>query len=158
MRGFQKMKREIIKSFSCAFRGIFVCAAKERNFRIHIIAIVYVTVFSLLYELPKEKYILLLLIFTLVVFAELVNTAVETAVNIHVKHYDRLAKNAKDVAAGAVLVTAITAVITAFLMFCNVEKLTAAFDNFKSTPIIFIPLIISVPLAILFIKGIKFRK
>ena len=152
------MIKEIIKSFSYALRGIFVCATKERNFRIHITAVFYVTIFSMLYKLEKDKYIILLLVFTLVIFAELVNTAIETIVNLNVKHYDQLARNAKDVAAGAVLITAVSAVIIAVILFCNIHKLETALNNFTNDPIIWLPLIISVPLAIAFIKGKKIER
>lgn len=110
-----------LKGFKYAFEGIVYCVKTQRNFRFHICAAVFVTAFSFFYELTRGEYALLMLTFALVLSAELVNTAVESAVDLHSTERNRLAKVAKDAAAGGVLVTAVFAVIVGVLLFGDID-------------------------------------
>lgn len=146
---------QLIKSFKYAVRGICLCIKNERNFRVHIVALLSVLVFALVYGLPKENYIYLLLIFGLVLFAELINSAMEALVNINSSHYNYFARNAKDIAAGAVLITAIFSVAIAVILFSNLEKLQSAICIVFCSPVNIIALVFGVVIAYIFIKGVK---
>lgn len=146
---------QLIKSFKYAIRGICLCIKNERNFRVHIIALFSVVVFALVYGLPKENYIFLLLIFGLVLFAELINSAMEALVNINSSHYNYFARNAKDIAAGAVLITAIFSVVIAVILFSDLEKLYKAICIVFCSPINTIALLFWISISYIFIKGVK---
>jgi diacylglycerol kinase (ATP) len=92
----------------------------------------------------------------LVIFAELINTAIEAVVDIIVDEYHPRAKAAKDVAAGAVLVTAINAVIVAYVIFFDKFEPTASsiMNRLSSMPthIVFVGIVITL-ISILIIKA-----
>ena len=104
----KEKKEPLFKSFGYAFEGIWTGISKERNMKIHCLAILGLT--------PVEWCICLLL-FGMVVSLELVNTAVEAVVDLVTEERKPLAKIAKDTAAGAVLFTAIMAVIIGCIIF-----------------------------------------
>jgi len=85
--------------------------------KVHSALAVVVLVAAALFRLPPLSWILLLLAITLVLSAELLNTAIEAAVDLISPNIHPLAKTAKDTAAGAVLLTAVFAVITGIYVF-----------------------------------------
>ncbi len=112
------MKRgSFISSFNFAVQGIISSLKTERNMKFHYIAAIAVIIISLFFKITKTEFIQLLFAITLVISLELVNTAIERTIDIHVHEYNPIAKLAKDVAAGAVLIAAINALITAYLIF-----------------------------------------
>jgi len=148
------MKKSLLKSFRHAFSGLFYTIMNEKNFRIHIIAIVYTMTFSILYGLERVEYVILILIFVLVLITEIINTSIESSINLKVAVFDKYAKIAKDTAAAAVLITAAAAVATAVVLFSDVEKLMNVFSVITSLP--GLPIFLcSLPFAFLFIFGIK---
>ena len=116
----------LIKSFGYAGRGIFACAARERNFRIHICAAVTVAIFAALYGVTRIEAAVLAFTIALVIGLEAVNTAVETAVDLFSTGRSELARLAKDAAAGAVLVAAVGSVVVAVFVFCDAARLVPA--------------------------------
>ena len=107
----------LLQSFRFAFRGIVHALHDERNLRIHFSAVAYVFYFSIrYYHLTPGEYALLAVVMGLVITCELLNTAVENAVDLGTSVYHPLAGIAKDTAAGAVLVSSVTAVAAAFFM------------------------------------------
>jgi diacylglycerol kinase (ATP) len=112
-------------------------------------------VFALVYGLPKESYVFLLLVFGLVLFAELINSAMEALVNINSSHYNYFARNAKDIAAGAVLITAILSVVIAVIIFSDLEKLKNAICIVFCSPMNTIALLFWIIISYIFIKGVK---
>lgn len=124
--------KSFFKAFVYAWQGIVHTVKTQRNFRFHIAAMVYVTAFSLFYELTKGEYVLLLLTFSSVISAELMNTAIEAAVDLCSPEQHRLAKIAKDAAAGAVLVTAIFAVAVGVLLFGDIAVIKEIFRYYGS--------------------------
>ncbi len=123
---------KLIKSFFYAFRGIGLCIMEERNFRIHLVAIITVLSFSFLYGLPIEQYPPLILILALVPALEAVNTAIERAVDLESAFPHPLARGAKDAAAAAVLIAAIGAIVMACVLFSDVDKLKNILTLFLS--------------------------
>lgn len=117
---------KLLKSFAYAGRGIFDCAVRERNFRIHIVAVLTVTIFAVIYGVTKTEGAVLALTMSLVVSLEAMNTAVESAVNLASDKRSDLARLAKDTAAGAVLAAAIGSVAVAVLVFGDAARLIPA--------------------------------
>ena len=143
--------RAFLKSFVYAAEGIWETIRTQRNFRFHIIAAVYVTAFSFFYELSRAEYVLLVLTFSSVMASEMINTAVEAAVDLHSTEYSRFAKTAKDAAAGAVLVTAIFAVIVAVILFLDFEVIGKIIKYYSENIPQLIGLVVSIPIAIAFV-------
>jgi diacylglycerol kinase (ATP) len=103
--------RTLWDSFRNAWAGIRYSLKTQRNIRIHLSAAIIVLVLSWLLEISKEDFLFIIIAIALVFTAEMVNTAVEKTVDLFMSTYHPLAKIAKNVAAGAVLVAAINAVI-----------------------------------------------
>ena len=143
--------KSFLKAFVYAFQGIIAAIKTQRNFRIHLVAVIYVTAFSFFYNLSKSDYILLVLTFSLVTSLELVNTAVEAAVDICSPQYSKLAKIAKDTAAGAVLIAAIGAVVMGVILFWDINAFRQILTYYKSNFIALIGLLTATAAAMLFI-------
>ncbi len=108
----------IIASFIYAYQGLVYVAKTQRNFRIHLfIAAVAVGVASNLHLAPVEWAMLAGLI-GLVLFAEILNTSIELFVDmLTAGHFDLRAKAIKDLAAGGVLIMALSAAICGVCIF-----------------------------------------
>ncbi|MBG9988039.1 diacylglycerol kinase family protein [Aerococcaceae bacterium DSM 111176] len=114
------MKKAIvrfIKAFECAVNGLIYSVKTERNLRYHMIAATFVTLAGLFFGLNAYEWSILVLLFGVVMSGEIINTAIETTVDLVTEDYHPLAKIAKDAAAAAVLVTAIAAVIIGLIIF-----------------------------------------
>lgn len=103
-----------LESVNCAIEGILWAAKTQRHMRWHCLSAVAVVVVALFFRISASEFMLLALAVTLVLFAELINTAMEVLVDLVSPEFHPLAKRAKDVAAGAVLVTAIGAVVMGY--------------------------------------------
>jgi len=104
-------------SFRYAAQGIASAFKSELNMKVHSVLAVAVLAAAALFRLPVSSWMFLLLAITLVLTAELLNTAIEAAVDLISPEIHPLAKAAKDTAAGAVLLTAVFAVITGIYVF-----------------------------------------
>lgn len=100
----------LLQSFGFAFRGIWVVARAERNFQIHLLACVFVCGTAYWLGCTPIEWAVLLLTMGFVLVAEALNTAIEIVVDLVSPEYHVLAGHAKDAAAGAVLLAALTAV------------------------------------------------
>lgn len=110
-------KNSLISSFKCAFCGIFSAIKRERNLKIHIFAMIMVIIAGLFFKLSSIEWIICLILFGLVISAELINTGIENAVDLAMPEKNEIAKYAKDVSAGAVLFLAIISVIIGLIIF-----------------------------------------
>lgn len=110
-------KASFRESFSHALDGISYTSFHERNFRIEIVFAIIVTIMSYILSVSIIEWCLLLLVISMVLALELVNTAIERAVDLVTKDYQELAKIAKDVSAGAVLIMSMFSVIIGILIF-----------------------------------------
>nr|WP_283809152.1 diacylglycerol kinase [Tumebacillus amylolyticus] len=108
-----------MKSFSYAIEGMMHTLNTQRNMRIHFVVAFFAMLLALFLDLSKLELILLFFSIVLVVAAELFNTAIEAVVDLVTHDYHPLAKIAKDVAAAAVLLTAVHAVIVGFFVFSD---------------------------------------
>lgn len=104
------------RSFGYAFAGIFHVLRTQRNFRIHLAVAAIVTALSLYVNLSWTEWSILIVCIILVLFAEMINTALEAVVDLASPNIHPLAKIAKDVTAGAVLVVAIGAALIGLLL------------------------------------------
>jgi diacylglycerol kinase (ATP) len=109
--------RKLKDSFRYALEGIRYCFLTQRNMKIHMAVAVLIVVFSLLLKVSRFELILIFVSISMVITCELINTAIERAVDTATLEYHPLAKIAKDVAAGAVLVSAVNSVIVGILIF-----------------------------------------
>ena len=109
--------RSLLWSFNYAIDGIVYALRTQRNMRIHVAAAVFALALALFLRIERFEFLALLIAIVFVLIAELVNTAIEAAVDIATSSPDPNAKIAKDVAAGAVFVAAINAVVTGYIVF-----------------------------------------
>jgi diacylglycerol kinase (ATP) len=107
----------IIESFNYAIEGIIHVLRTQRNMRIHFAIAIGVLVAALAFDVSRLELIALLLAIAFVLIAEMVNTAIEATVDVASTSFDPMAKIAKDIAAGAVLVAALNAVAVGYLVF-----------------------------------------
>jgi diacylglycerol kinase (ATP) len=107
----------IIESFNFAFEGIIHVLRTQRNMRIHFVIAGLVLVAALASGVDKIELIVLLLAIAFVLIAEMINTAVEAAVDVATTSFDPMAKLAKDITAGAVLIASVTALAVGYLVF-----------------------------------------
>lgn len=128
--------KRLTDSFNHAFEGILYALHTEKNIRIHVIFAFAIMVLSLFFPLNRLGLLVLFSSITLVIMAEMFNTAVETVVDAFVDHYHPLAKIAKDVAAGAVLITALNSLLVGYLLFFDqVAPLgLSVWNKIKSSP------------------------
>ena len=108
---------QLIFSFFYAFQGVASGLKSERNMVIHFAMIAAVVVFGAMLDISQSEWIACVILFGVVIMAELMNTAVETVVDIVCPRYDPRAKLAKDTAAGAVLLAAVAAAIVGLIIF-----------------------------------------
>ncbi|NLC76776.1 MAG: diacylglycerol kinase family protein [Clostridia bacterium] len=108
----------MLKSFTFALSGLVAAIKEERNLKIHLAAALLVTVLGFVFQLRLWEWAVISLTVFLVLVAELINTAIEKAVDLAVDgRLHPLAKTAKDVAAAAVLLAAVNAVIVGLIIF-----------------------------------------
>lgn len=109
--------KKLIKSFRFAFEGIFHAIITERNFKLHLIATVIVFISGLLTGLTHIEWYIILVLIGGMLALELLNSAIERVVDLVTLDRLALAKQAKDLAAGAVLIFAIISAIIGLLIF-----------------------------------------
>lgn len=106
-----------LKSFAYAWKGIGSFVRKEHNAWIHCSAIIVVTTAGFLFNITRTEWLIIFLCFGIVLAAEAFNTAIERLVNLVSPGYHPIAGDVKDIAAGAVLICAITAAIIGGAIF-----------------------------------------
>lgn len=109
--------RSLLDSFNNAIEGILYTFKNERNMQIHYLCATAVLLASLFFDLEKFEMILLLLLISLVIICEMINTAIEKAIDGITLEYHPMLKVAKDVSAGAVLLSSMVAVVGGYLLF-----------------------------------------
>lgn len=110
-------RSRFFRSFHHAFEGIIYATRSEPNMRVHFIIAALVLLATLILRLDRYYVVATLMLIALVLGMELMNTAIEAIVDLLTVAHHPLAKNAKDAAAGAVLVAAVGATLSAYLIF-----------------------------------------
>ena len=126
----------LFDSFNFAFEGIIHVLRTQRNMRIHFAVAVVVLVVAIATDVTKLELIALLLAIAFVLIAEMINTAIEGAIDVATSSFDPMAKLAKDMAAGAVLIAAINAVAVGYLVFSGktATKTARLIDRVRDAP------------------------
>jgi diacylglycerol kinase (ATP) len=109
----------VLDSFNYAFEGIIHVLRTQRNMRIHFAVAFIVLVAAIALNVTKLELIALLISITFVLIAEMLNTGLEAAIDIATTSFDPMAKLAKDIAAGAVLIATANAVVVGYLVFAG---------------------------------------
>ena len=112
-------KTTLLRSFNHAFQGLVRSVRRERNMRIHLAVALVVLVVSIFMNLTKLELAAVFISICMVVMAELFNTAIEVVVDMVTDGYHERAKAAKDLAAGGVLLSAVNALVVAYLILAD---------------------------------------
>ncbi|MEW6661583.1 MAG: diacylglycerol kinase family protein [Bacillota bacterium] len=114
-----KKQRGLPDRFGDAWDGILEAVRTQKNMRVHLAAAVVVLAAAGFFRLNHLETALLLFAIALVLICEMINTAVEALVDLVINTYHPLARRIKHIAAGAVLLAAITAVVLGLMVFCR---------------------------------------
>jgi len=106
-----------LRSFRFAFRGILDLIKDEHNFRIHITVLLIVIVAGILLQISVPEWLVIILVSSLVLISESFNSSIEHLADLLKPEEDERIRKVKDIAAAAVLISAVTAVITGFIIF-----------------------------------------
>src|SRR4051794_37418854 len=131
-----RTRPSIIESFNYAIEGVVHVLRTQRNMRIHFAIAVGVLVTAAAVGVSKIELIVLLLSITFVLVAEMINTAVEGTIDAATTSFDPMAKLAKDIAAGAVLIASVNAVAVGYLVFAGkaADKSARVLDKLRNAP------------------------
>jgi diacylglycerol kinase (ATP) len=126
----------LLDSFNYAFEGIIHVLRTQRNMRIHFVVATVVLVAALATGVSRLELIALLLAIAFVMIAEMINTAIEGAIDVSTTSFDPNAKLAKDIAAGAVLIATINAVAIGYLVFSGqvADRSSRLLDRLANAP------------------------
>lgn len=113
----KRENKKFLNSFKYAYRGIIEAFKSERNMKIHLFILLVVLVCGFLFNISLIEWIICLICFGLVISLEIINTSVETLVNLVSPKYNELARRIKDLSAGAVLFNAIVSFIVGIIIF-----------------------------------------
>lgn len=147
----------LLDSFNYAINGLVYAIRTQRNMKIHILTSLLVFGFSLFTRITRVELLILCITVTLVVSAELFNTAIESTIDATMNHYHPLAKIAKNTAAAAVLVTTLNAVIVGFFLFWEeITRFTYTGVQLvkHSSPYLVLVVFIIVSLIVVFTKAV----
>ncbi|WP_249316863.1 diacylglycerol kinase family protein [Bacillus sp. FJAT-50079] len=109
--------RRLKASFQYALEGLRYAVKHEKNIRIHLLAAFTTIILSILFQLTAFEWLFIVLAIFTVLVLELVNSAIERTVDLATTEIKPLAKQAKDIAAAAVLLAATMAVIVGVIIF-----------------------------------------
>src|SRR5262245_16101396 len=126
----------LIDSFNYAFEGIIHVLRTQRNLRIHFLIAIGVIAAAIAVGVDRIEMILLILAIAFVLIAEMLNSAIEGAIDVSTTSFDPNAKLAKDIAAGAVLIASITAVAVGYIVFAHAAANRSArlLDRIRDAP------------------------
>lgn len=114
---YDRILLRFLSSFNYACTGLIHAIKNEQNMKIHLFLAAIVITLSIVLDVPRYEKLILLVVIGIVISLEVLNTAIERVVDLVTKEYHPLAKVAKDVSAGAVLVFSIFAAIIGIVIF-----------------------------------------
>lgn len=142
------------RSFKYAFFGVMHCIKTQRNFRFHTFAALSAMILAYRYELSQTEKLVLMFTIVFVLISEMFNTSIEAIVDITTKQIHPFAKIAKDVAAGAVLISALAASATGLVLFYNDGIIWHIVADYIKKPLFWIYIVAG----LIYISGIIFIK
>ena len=113
--------KNLIDSFKYAFEGIFTAIKKEKNIKIHVFIMILVIIAGIVLKISKFEWIICIILFGIVIAGEMFNSTIETIIDMVMPNKNDMAKKAKDISAGAVLILSISAAVVGIIIF--LEKL-----------------------------------
>ncbi|MBE6834639.1 MAG: diacylglycerol kinase family protein [Ruminococcaceae bacterium] len=155
--------KKLFMSFVYAFKGIYRTIKNEQNMRVHIVCMAYMYSYLFLFDffkITRTELAIILIANALVIASEVINTAIENAVDAATDEFNKKAMLAKDAAAGAVLVFAIFAVLVGIVILWQPDAFRQLFAYYLEKPIRIGGFVLSVVIFSLFIfKGLPpYRK
>ena len=136
-----------------AFEGIWYCIKTQRNFRFHTAAALTAFLLAAKYNLNGTQKLVLLFTIVFVLISEMINTSLETIVDMTSNGYNKFAKIAKDVCAAAVLISAITASYTGIVLFYDSGNFWSVLLDYIKNPWFWVYAV----LCIIYISGVFFN-
>jgi len=118
----RKNRTDLVKPFKVAMNGIIFTFRTQRHMRFHLYIVLLVLLLGIFINLGLRELLVLLFTISLVLVAEMFNSAIEATVDLVSPSYNPLAKFAKDIAAGAVLISTIIAVVVGSLMMLGEHR------------------------------------
>ncbi len=109
-------KKDTLQPFRVALSGVVYTFRTQRHMRVHLYVVLIVIILGMQMNLGLRELLVLLFTISLVIIAEMFNSAIEATVDLVSPNYHPLAKFAKDIAAGAVLITSILAIVVGSLI------------------------------------------
>ena len=155
---FSAARREasgLVSSFNYAFEGIIYVVRTQRNMRIHFIVALAVLPLGVLLGVSRIEMLALILAVAFVLLMEMANTALEMTIDVATPAFDPRARAAKDIAAGMVLVSAVTALFVGYLVFAPrlQDPSQRAIDTVRRSPVHLT--VIAIVVVILLVIAIK---
>src|SRR5436309_15300780 len=131
-----RSRPSLFESVNYAIEGVIHVLRTQRNMRIHFAVAVAVFVISVAVGVSKMELIVLLISIAFVLIAEMINTAIEGTIDAATTSFDPMAKLAKDIAAGAVLIASVNAVAVGYLVFAGqaADKTAEVLDRVRNAP------------------------
>lgn len=145
-----------IGSLNCAIEGILWAVKTQRHMLFHLVTAILVLILALVLRVTLHEFALLALAITLVLFAELVNTAIEVVVDLVSPEFHPLAQRAKDVAAGAVLLASVGAMVLGYLAVSRIfftAEVSASQDFMRATGNLAVISVVVVVLLVILVKA-----
>lgn len=112
-----KKSHNLVQSFKHAIDGFAYTLKNEKNIKIHLLFTLLISIGGMIFKITRTEYLICLTFVALVISLELVNTAIEEAVDLACPEINPKAKIAKDVAAAAVFFAACVASIVGLAIF-----------------------------------------
>lgn len=131
-----------INAWENAFNGIVYAVTTQSNIKKQLVIAVIVLIISLFFNLNRAEFLCFMFTIILILVAEMINTAIETVVDLYTDLYHPKAKIAKDVGAGAVVISAINAIIVGYFLF---------FDKIADIGLNFIKNVVETPTHLAFV-------
>ena len=153
--------KSLLRSFMYAFKGLGWMISHERNFRIHLTFLGFMTYFLVRFDyfvLSRTEVALLIITSALVLASEMINTAIEKTNDAATKELNNAVKVAKDVAAGAVLVFAISSVFVGVAILWQPVAFKSLYIYFSENLLSLVLFVIAIIISMIFIFKFDFTK
>ncbi len=126
----------LLESFNFAFEGVIHVLRTQRNLRIHFAIAAAVLIAAVAVGVARIELVALLIVISFVLIAEMLNSALEAGIDVATTSFDPLAKLAKDIAAGAVLIATVNAVAVGYLVFSDklVNRSSRLIERLRDAP------------------------
>jgi len=151
-----KKNKTIVESFNNAIHGVFYAIKSERNMKIHITSAICILILSLFYNLSRIEFVVVCITVALVLICELFNTAIEVLVDLVTEEYHPKAKAAKDIAAGAVFMSALASLVVGYFIFFDrvSTDLDLVINRLENSPVHIT--LISLIVTVILVLGLKY--